>query len=565
KTSTRHSSSSQSSRNSSPSRTKTKKRKKSVDQQKRKDDKKHHHHEVKKEHDEKNVSKEDQQVDNSTSKEVLLNKEKTSGDHEQKSIRRSTRSRTSTSRSSSRSSSRSRSHKKSGENTKRGKGRGRDGRNSRQQRGRGATNARGRDRSNSKDLRLNTRRPPTPVRNGKYNMNLTRNMKKIPVKKNPIPKMEKQNSILSTTNTNTDASKSLVNSLPTNDTPVLNPDNGAMPIIKQETIVLTVTNNQKQLMGKKRGNANKNQTQQLAEFEPMIGPQLPPELERKLSKDHQFTPPDMDALENLEVFKDLQYRAEIHAAKNHGEITEAQAQELIQQLENQKAFVPTLDVSFLPTQSPQQPTPLSAIALGPSPTISMFPIPLQTNTIPSSTSSLIFDQQSSPSSTPSSNDNTSNISYNQPTATTVYTQDGPAIIVPTSTNHHQIQINGQTVLIQSQQPQHSVLMPSTHQPRIFAIRTPQGAIQHVIEYQPTQIVPQPQQTQYIPMIRPNVVQQFQLQQQQQQILQASMAAQHGVCGPILLQNQMGQLVLAHPAQQPAAQAIRLVHVPYLSK
>jgi len=165
--------------------------------------------------------------------------------------------------------------------------------------------------------------------------------------------------------------------------------------------------------------------------------------------------------------------------------------------------------------------------------------------------------------------------------TTVLTQDGQQMMIQTAAN-----INQQ--LVQIAQPTQQLYMPmqtAAQQPRIVAVRTPQGGIQHFIEYPTAQLLQaqqqqQQQQPQFIQhngqlvqVIRPPVayssaalMQQLQLQQQQQQVLAAQLQAQQLAAmqqtgGGIFLQNSAGQLVFA----QQSPQAMRVVQIPYVPK
>jgi hypothetical protein len=162
--------------------------------------------------------------------------------------------------------------------------------------------------------------------------------------------------------------------------------------------------------------------------------------------------------------------------------------------------------------------------------------------------------------------------------TTVLTQDGQQMMIQTATN-----VNPQ--LVQISQPTQQLYMPmqaAVQQPRVVAVRTPQGGIQHFIEYPTAQLLQaqqQQQQPQFIQhngqlvqVIRPQVayssatlVQQLQLQQQQQvfaaQLQAQQLAAMQQQGGAIFLQNSAGQLVFAQPSQQ----AMRVVQIPYVPK
>lgn len=165
------------------------------------------------------------------------------------------------------------------------------------------------------------------------------------------------------------------------------------------------------------------------------------------------------------------------------------------------------------------------------------------------------------------------------TSTTVLTQDGQQMMIPTAAN-----VNPQ--LVQLSQPAQPIYMPmqtGLQQPRVVAIRTPQGGIQHFIEYPTAQLLQAQQQQQQQPqfiqhngqlvqVLRQPVayssaafMQQVQLQQQQQALaaqLQAQqLAAMQQPGGTILLQNSAGQLVLA----QSNPQAMRVVQLPYVPK
>lgn len=164
------------------------------------------------------------------------------------------------------------------------------------------------------------------------------------------------------------------------------------------------------------------------------------------------------------------------------------------------------------------------------------------------------------------------------TATTVLTQDGQQMMIPTAAN-----VNPQ--LVQIAQPAQQIYMPmqtTLQQPRVVAIRTPQGGIQHFIEYPTAQLLQAQQQQQQPQFIQHNgqlvqvlrqpvgyssaaLMQQVQLQQQQQALaaqLQAQqLAAMQQSGGTFLLQNSAGQLVFAQ--QNP--QAMRVVQLPYVPK
>ncbi|UJR36895.1 hypothetical protein I4U23_029608 [Adineta vaga] len=393
-----------------------------------------------------------------------------------------------------------------------------------------------------------------------------------------------------------------------------------MDEIKTEPIILTTNQNQQRLVGQKKNAKGKNKQQTPAyslkkeeidgmdqdSGEPIIGPKLPPEFEKKISKDHSFTPPDMDDPENLEMLNDLKYRAEIHAAKNHGLITEIQAQQLIEERETQKQLV-----DFPLIQMPIMSTPTissmpSFIVATPNPMIANYHhFQVTSNVAPQivpnpETSPITVDQQQqqqqqqqlqshasvSPNSAASSGgESCSTPGQTTPNGTTtVLTQDGQQMMIQATTN-----ANPQ--LVQIAQPQQQLYMPmqsAIQQPRIVAVRTPQGGLQHFIEYPTAQLLQaqqqqQQQQPQFIQhngqlvqVIRPQVaystptlMQQLQLQQQQQQQQQAlaaqfqaqQLAAMQQTGGAIFLQNSSGQIVLAQ--QNP--QAMRVVQIPYVPK
>ena len=162
------------------------------------------------------------------------------------------------------------------------------------------------------------------------------------------------------------------------------------------------------------------------------------------------------------------------------------------------------------------------------------------------------------------------------TATSVLTPDGSQMMIQTGAT-----VNPQFVqLAQTSQQIYMPMQAAVQQPRVVAIRTPQGGIQHFIEYPTAQLLQaQQQQPQFIQhngqlvqVIRPSVgyssaplVQQLQLQQQQQvlaaQLQAQQLAAMQQPGGAIFLQNATGQLVLAQ--QNP--QAVRVVQVPYVPK
>ncbi|UJR36890.1 hypothetical protein I4U23_029603 [Adineta vaga] len=266
--------------------------------------------------------------------------------------RRSSSSRSSRSSTSSRSShSRSRSRNHYRKSTRRsnnshqqqsnnnGKGRGGGSR-----RGRGARNGpRGRRAPSNENQR---RSSPTNRNGNKFNPTLSgggngNGVRKLPNNKQPRVLIAATPKLPSTEeNLNELAATSTTTTIETDE-------------IKTEPIILTTNQNQQRLVGQKKNAKGKNKQQTPAyslkkeeidgmdqdSGEPIIGPKLPPEFEKKISKDHSFTPPDMDDPENVEMLNDLKYRAEIHAAKNHGLITEIQAQQLIEERETQKQLV----------------------------------------------------------------------------------------------------------------------------------------------------------------------------------------------------------------------------------
>ncbi len=203
---------------------------------------------------------------------------------------------------------------------------------------------------------------------------------------------------------------------------------------------------------------------------------------------------------------------------------------------------------------------------------------IQTN--PDTSSVTIEQQQSmSPNSVASSGrESCSTPGHTTPGGTTtVLTQDGQQMMIQAAAN-----VNQQ--LVQIAQPTQQLYMPmqtAVQQPRIVAVRTPQGGIQHFIEYPTAQLLQaQQQQPQFIQhngqlvqVIRPPVayssaalMQQLQLQQQQQQVLAAQLQAQQLAAmqqtgGGIFLQNSAGQLVFA----QQSPQAMRVVQIPYVPK
>lgn len=242
----------------------------------------------------------------------------------------------------------------------------------------------------------------------------------------------------------------------------------------------------------------------------------------------------------------------------------------------------------------------SFIVAAPSPAITTYQIQMQaapTPQIPTTPdpSSITLEQQQqqqqqlqqqqsmSPNSAASSGgESCSTPGHTTPSGTTtVLTQDGQQMMLQAATN-----VNPQ--LVQIAQPSQQLYMPmqnAVQQPRIVAVRTPQGGIQHFIEYPTSQLLQaqqqqQQQQPQFIQhngqlvqVIRPQVayssatlMQQLQLQQQQQQVFAAQLQAQQLAAmqqsgGTILLQNSAGQLVFA----QPSSQAMRVVQIPYVPK
>jgi len=302
----------------------------------------------------------------------------------------------------------------------------------------------------------------------------------------------------------------------------------------------------------------------------------------------------MDDPENIEMYNDLKYRAEIHAAKNHGLISEMQAQQLIEERETQKqlAELPLIQMPIIPSQTISSLG--SFIVAGPSPAIAAYQLQMQSaatsqmQTNPDTSSVTIEQQQQqqqqqsvSPNSAASSGgESCSTPRQTTPGGTTtVLTQDGQQMMIQTGTN-----VNPQ--LVQIAQPTQQLYMPmqaAVQQPRVVAVRTPQGGIQHFIEYPTAQLLQAQQQQQQQPqfiqhngqlvqVIRPPVayssaalMQQLQLQQQQQvlaaQFQAQQLAAMQQQGGAIFLQNSAGQLVLAQ--QNP--QAMRVVQLPYVPK
>lgn len=214
------------------------------------------------------------------------------------------------------------------------------------------------------------------------------------------------------------------------------------------------------------------------------------------------------------------------------------------------------------------------------------------------------EQQLSPNST-TSNTTDQNGNSVQTTAgctnTAVLTPDGQTMMIQTSAN-----VSPQLVQIpQQNQPLYMPMQTAVQQPRVVAIRTPQGksneteitrsvrtivfdvyrisgGIQHFLEYPTAQLLQaqqaqqQPQFIQHngqlMPVLRPQIgyssaalIQQLQMQQQQQvlaaQLQAQQLAAMQQPGGAILLQNSSGQLVLA----QPNPQAMRVVQLPYIPK
>lgn len=177
------------------------------------------------------------------------------------------------------------------------------------------------------------------------------------------------------------------------------------------------------------------------------------------------------------------------------------------------------------------------------------------------------------------------------TTTSVLTPDGQQMMFQTASAN----VNPQ--LVQIAQPTQQLFMPmptAVQQPRVVALRTAQGGIQHFIEYPTAQLLQaqqQQQQTQFIQhngqlvqVIRPQMgypstalIQQLQLQaqqQQQHQVFAAQLQAQQlaamqqtgaattaatAAGGAIFLQNSAGQIVLA----QTNPQAMRVVQIPYV--
>jgi hypothetical protein len=217
-------------------------------------------------------------------------------------------------------------------------------------------------------------------------------------------------------------------------------------------------------------------------------------------------------------------------------------------------------------------------------------------------SSITFEQQQqsqmSPNSAASSGgESCSTPGHTTPNGTsTVLTQEGQQMMIQTGPT-------GTPQLVQIAQSPQQLYMPmqnAVQQPRVVAVRTPQGTnpnsslnnliiyllggLQHFIEYPTAQLLQAQQQQQQQPQfIQHNgqlvqvirspmgyssatLMQQLQLQQQQQQVFAAQMQAQQIAAmqqsgGAIFLQNAAGQLVLA----QPNPQAMRVVQIPYVPK
>lgn len=458
----------------------------------------------------------------------------------------------------------------------------------------------------------NSRRP-TPNRNGfKYNGNSsTTTMKKLPMNNKPprvLPVVQPKTTTITTSNPD---------DLPSETNGNISSTTGNEEI-KTETIILTTNPNLNRNIGQKKNGKGKNKQQtpayslkrdDLDEIdqstgEPMIGPKLPPEYEKKTPKDHSFTPPDLDDPENSEMLE-LKYRAEIHAAKNHGLITEVQAQQLINEHETQKqlAELPLIQMPILPTPSISTMTPFLLAA--PSQTIAAYQLPMATaaaapppqstltSTSPvdptSTTTDLTLQQQQQLSPHSAGSNHGDERSTPNQTATSVLTSDGQQMMIQTTSGN----VNPQ--LVQLGQPTQQLFMPmptAVQQPRVVALRTAQGGIQHFIEYPTAQLLQaqqQQQQTQFIQhngqlvqVIRPQMgypsaalIQQLQLQaqqqQQQQQVFAAQLQAQQIAAmqqtgagttaggGAIFLQNSAGQIVLA----QANPQAMRVVQIPYV--
>ncbi|CAF0810505.1 unnamed protein product [Adineta ricciae] len=533
-------------------------------------------------------------------------------------------SRSSTSSQSSNSRSRSRSHNRKTsrrsnnghqlQSHNNGKGRGGAAR-----RGRGARNGpRGRRARSNDNLR---RSPPTNRNGNKYNGPLGgAGIRKLPNNKQPRV-------LIAATPKLPNSEENVDETAATSTTGVSSEEN------KVEPIILTTNQNQQRTIGQKKNVKGKNKQQTPAyslkkeenedmeqdDDDPIIGPKLPPEFEKKISKDHSFTPPDMDDPDNIEMLNDLKYRAEIHAAKNHGLITEIQAQQLIEERETQRqlADFPLIQMPIMP--SPAISSMPSFIVAAPNPVLTNYHhLQVASATVPQiaanpDTSSVTLEQQQqqqqqqqlqqqlqlhlqqqqqqqqsqvqsqtsvSPNSAASSGgESCSTPGQTTPNGTTnVLTQDGQPMMIQTATN-------GSPQLVQIAQPAQQLYMPmqaAVQQPRVVAVRTPQGGLQHFIEYPTAQLLQaqQSQQPQFIQhngqlvqVIRPSVaysaptfMQQIQLQQQQQQVLAAQLQAQQLAAmqqtgGAVLMQNSAGQLVLA----QPNPQAMRVVQIPYVPK
>ncbi|CAF1278419.1 unnamed protein product [Adineta ricciae] len=532
-------------------------------------------------------------------------------------------SRSSTSSQSSNSRSRSRSHNRKVsrrsnnshqlQSHNNGKGRGAAAR-----RGRGARNGpRGRRARSNDNLR---RSPPTNRNGNKYNGPLGgAGIRKLPNNKQPRV-------LIAATPKLPNTEENIDETAATSTTGVSSEEN------KMEPIILTTNQNQQRIVGQKKNAKGKNKQQTPAyslkkeenedmeqdDDDPIIGPKLPPEFEKKISKDHSFTPPDMDDPDNIEMLNDLKYRAEIHAAKNHGLITEIQAQQLIEERETQRqlADFPLIQMPIM--SSPAISSMPSFIVAAPNPVLANYhQLQVASATGPQiaanpDTSSVTLEQQqqqqqhqqqlqqqlqlhlqqqqqqsqvqSQTSVSPNSAASSGGESCSTPGQTTpngtanVLTQDGQPMMIQAATN-------GSPQLVQIAQPAQQLYMPmqaAVQQPRVVAVRTPQGGLQHFIEYPTAQLLQaqQSQQPQFIQhngqlvqVIRPPVaysaptfMQQIQLQQQQQQVLAAQLQAQQLAAmqqtgGAVLMQNSAGQLVLA----QPNPQAMRVVQIPYVPK
>lgn len=256
---------------------------------------------------------------------------------------------------------------------------------------------------------------------------------------------------------------------------------------------------------------------------------------------------------------------------------------LIQMPMIQSAAIPTLGSFIVATPSSAIPAYQLQIPNASTPQIQTTPDTSSITSEQQQQQHVQFQQQQSMSPNSAASSNGDGNSTPGPTTpngtTTILTPDGQQMMIQTGAT-----VNSQLVQMASAaQPMYMPMQAAVQQPRVVAVRTPQGGIQHFIEYPTAQLLQAQQQQQQQPqfiqhngqlvqVIRPPVayssatlMQQLQLQQQQQALaaqLQAQqLAAMQQSGGAIFLQNASGQLVLAQ--QNP--QAMRVVQLPYVPK